>query len=81
MRLEATNPRIIDNSREEEDSEDDSDRNIESTESFTVYYPDGSLTRLFGGTTDPAIFKRHAEAMKRAGGELCLSVAVSSAFV
>ena len=49
--------KLIDKSQEVEESEDSDDANIEITEKFCVYYPDGSINEFSGGQDNHEQFK------------------------
>ena len=49
-RFQKQKPVVIDKSKEEDDSPDADDANIEITEKFCVYYPDGSFDQYCGGS-------------------------------
>ena len=51
-------PIVIDKSKEEDNSTDPEDANIETTEKFCVYYPDGSFNMYTGGSGGYDDFKR-----------------------
>ena len=49
VREQLRNPVLIDQSREVQGIEDGSASNIESTETFKVFFPDGAATSVTGG--------------------------------
>ena len=70
LRQQLRNPTLIDNSREIQDSEDAPGSNIEKSESFEVFFPDGSVSTLTGGQKDLDRFKDLVRAAKQSGFDL-----------
>ena len=62
LRQQLRNPVLIDQSREVEGEQDVSSSNVESTETFEVYFPDGSVSSLTGGQED---LERFQELIRR----------------
>ena len=56
-RYDKQQPKMVDTSKEVEDSADADDANIEVTEKFCVYYPDGSINEYSGGLNNHEQFK------------------------
>jgi Helitron helicase-like domain at N-terminus len=61
--LEDVRPVVLDRSKEVESE----DTNIEETELFTVFYPDGATTQTHGGFEDAESFKDFARQLEAAG--------------
>ena len=60
-------PIIIDESETINSSNDPEHSNIEETESFSCYFPDGSVTNNSGGLDDPEEFKKIVEEAQQRG--------------
>jgi len=61
------NPVIVDNSRTVEGSEDDANANLEKTETFRVYFPDGRMESLTGGQENIEEFQRLIREAQQSG--------------
>ena len=65
------NPTLIDNSKTlEERTVSETDNNIESTESFEVFFPDGTMSPATGGQSDVQQFKDLIQASQKNGFNL-----------
>ena len=67
IRQQLRQPVIVDQSTEINDSEEEQASNIESTDTFAVYFPDGNTTSLTGGQENIEEFRRIVSEVKRSG--------------
>ena len=56
--LEKADPKIIENIELQDDSDSNKQSNIEKSETFTVFYPDGTMNSLSGGQKNHAEFRK-----------------------
>ena len=70
LRQQLRNPVLIDQSREVEGEQDISASNVESTETFEVFFPDGSVSSLTGGQEDLQHFQELIRAAQMSGYDL-----------
>ena len=68
--FETQKPIIIDRSSIVEESEDVRESNIQRTEEFSVYFPDGSINDINGGQGSSDEFKSLVEQAKQAGYDM-----------
>lgn len=66
IRDSLTNPVLVDSSRTEE-SERTDENNVENTESFQVFFPDGTMSPLNGGQENLEAFQQIVSAAKTSG--------------
>ena len=67
--LQRAEPKIIKNIELEEDSQSHVQSNIETSETFTVFYPDGTMNSLNGGQKTHAQFREMVADMQTSKGE------------
>jgi hypothetical protein len=70
VRQQLRNPILIDQSQEVAGNEDTEASNIESTEMFEVYFPDGSLSDETGGQDNLEDFQEFVKLAQRTGFNL-----------
>ena len=70
VRRNLRDPILIDNSRTVTPEEDNHNSNVEQTESFEVYFPDGTLTNLTGGQESMEEYKRIVLEATRSGYDI-----------
>ena len=69
-RYEKDKPVVIDKSKEEDGSEDPDESNVEVTEKFCVYYPDGTANEFTGGQATQKDFRDIVQNAKENGYDL-----------
>ena len=67
VRASLRNPVLIDNSRTENSQEPRRNNNVESTESFQVFFPDGTMSPLTGGQRSLEDFQEMVRSAKSSG--------------
>ena len=67
--LKKAEPKILRNIELEEDSQSHVQSNIETSETFTVFYPDGTMNSLNGGQKSHAEFRKMVTDMQTSKGE------------
>jgi hypothetical protein len=75
IRQRLRDPVLIDNSKAV-DSTENEENNIESTESFQVFFPDGSMTSLTGGQANLELFQELVQAAAQSGYDLDFRVSL-----
>ena len=70
LRQELKNPVLIDQSKQVEGNEDAGSSNVETTETFEVYFPDGSVSTLTGGQENLEHFQELIRAAQKSGHDL-----------
>jgi hypothetical protein len=73
IRENLRNPLVLDNSMEVDGSDDDNDNNnIEETDSFQVFFPDGTMSSLTGGQENLEQFNEILQAASRSGYDISI---------
>ena len=67
IRRNLQTPALIDHSKYVPDSDDEANRNIEETQTFRVFFPDGSMNDLDGGQESIESFQQRVKEMKFSG--------------
>jgi hypothetical protein len=70
IRRQLVNPLVVDNSISIEDGKENS--NIEQTESFQVFFPDGTMSPVNGGQESLDKFNELLQAASRCGYDICI---------
>ena len=70
VRRSLRNPVLVDNSQTESGPQASENNNIETTETFQVFFPDGTASQSTGGQSDLRAFQEMVDAAKRSGFDI-----------